>query len=486
VKRLFEKLLLFAVILVFGMTSLLACVNTPQENKPITSEDDYVKTVKGNPEPVYKAVLDAIGGSDVFPVGGFWGPFEKDPNNPTSADIVDGKEIPDFVTDGFYELLSDAGVNFVYASGRYWGQEDIVKAMDLAYEYNMGYFVLDSAVSNWAGVTDDKLSLDNSAFRNQLAPYINHPACAGIYVFDEPFANQFDSIGRIADLFYRENDYGNRHIASTLVGHTAANRWGGYDYKGELEAYIDKVNPEYLSFDYYVFDPDRQVSDYFKVLSDTYRAAEKAEIPFWSFLQAGGQWSDTLLDLPFDREYYPNENQFLWNYNTLLAYGSKGLMFFPMIAPYAFAMEKNGINFQKMGLIGADGRLNRWYYYADKANHNLQAFEHILMNAAHEGIIVTGEEAKFHTLDLPEVAESARFRELTGVSGDTMVGCFDYKGGTALYVVNYSMTQKQTIKLSFSDNYGYDVAQRGEWAAVHGKTLSLTLEAGEGALVVLR
>ena len=79
------------------------------------------------------------------------------------------------------------------------------------------------------------------------------------------------------------------------------------------------------------------------------------------------------------------------------------------------------------------------------------------------------------------------FRELTGVdAGDALVGCFDYKGGTALYVVNNSVTTKQEITLNFSDRYGYDVTQRARTVSVAGDSLTLTMEAGEGVLVVLR
>lgn len=48
------------------------------------------------------------------------------------------------------------------------------------------------------------------------------------------------------------------------------------------------------------------------------------------------------------------------------------------------------------------------------------------------------------------------------------------------------MTDKQTVRLSFDDNYGYDVVQRTQSVEVSGDEIPLTLEAGEGALVVLK
>ena len=79
------------------------------------------------------------------------------------------------------------------------------------------------------------------------------------------------------------------------------------------------------------------------------------------------------------------------------------------------------------------------------------------------------------------------YRELTSISGgDCVVGCFDYKGGTALYVVNYNRKEKADITLHFDrDDYRYTVTQRAESVDVVGNAVPLRLDAGEGALIVL-
>jgi IMP cyclohydrolase len=52
--------------------------------------------------------------------------------------------------------------------------------------------------------------------------------------------------------------------------------------------------------------------------------------------------------------------------------------------------------------------------------------------------------------------------QLTKVNGDDcVVSCFDYKDGTALYVVNYSRAEKANITLDFDkSDYRYTIAQR--------------------------
>ncbi len=52
--------------------------------------------------------------------------------------------------------------------------------------------------------------------------------------------------------------------------------------------------------------------------------------------------------------------------------------------------------------------------------------------------------------------------------------------------MNYSRTAKANVNLSFDkNNYRYTVIQRGETADVVGGQIPLTLDAGEGALIVL-
>ena len=79
------------------------------------------------------------------------------------------------------------------------------------------------------------------------------------------------------------------------------------------------------------------------------------------------------------------------------------------------------------------------------------------------------------------------FRELKTVSDNALAGCFDYKGKTMLYVMNNSVKAgTEEVKLTFDNNYAYGVIQRGFTRHASGKELTLKLNGGEGALVLLR
>ena len=349
----------------------------------------------------------------------------------------------------------------------------------------MAYFMLSSTMSDWAYAEDPVVTKE--AMQDALSGFIDHPACAGVYLIDEPFAYQFDAIKKVFDVFYKELNYTDKHLAVTMVGHTASDRWGGYNFERELDAFIEKADPRFVAFDNYIFKDDGvNTRQYFQVLSTLYNKLKTENLPLWSFIQAGGQWNDGSIDRE-DMENYPSRGEFLWNFNTLLAYGSKGILVFPMIQSinYSFA-PNNTFNFTRCGLLGADGSLNDWYFYLQEATQQLSAVDHILMHAKNEQILAAGFDAGKATALLPEAKDEGGYRELESVDGDALVGCFNYEGGTALYVVNYSMEENQKITLNFTGNYGYDVTQKGEQRFESGKKLTLSADAGEGIMVVLR
>lgn len=65
-----------------------------------------------------------------------------------------------------------------------------------------------------------------------------------------------------------------------------------------------------------------------------------------------------------------------------------------------------------------------------------------------------------------------------------MVGCFNYQGKTALYVVNYDMEYAQNIQLRFLDAYKFSVVQNAQKSYYNGSEMELTMQAGEGVLIV--
>ena len=68
---------------------------------------------------------------------------------------------------------------------------------------------------------------------------------------------------------------------------------------------------------------------------------------------------------------------------------------------------------------------------------------------------------------------------------DSLIGCFDYKGKNAFYITNNSLTENETLNLTFTQSVNGSVVQKGKKTEFSGSTKQLTFAAGEGVLVVL-
>ena len=430
-------------------------------------------------EEVYAVGFDFLGGQDVMPISGYYGPMPSEYS-------YNGQSFPSQYTDDIFEKISGAGINMIHHSyTNYTSTPDLVlKMLELGEKHNVGICVTDSVITH----TPTGSVKDVNTVAEGIAAYCDYPAFCGMYVVDEPgttyfkpTSNQHRDISTWATAFQALNELG-------IFG--SGNLFPNYNeeetelYKQYVEEYLESCSPKVLSTDYYLWDLEDPKPGYFANMDIIRHYANEYKIPFWWYIQAGGQWNDA--STRFDsEELYPHEGQMHWNVNTALACGAKGLEYFTLIQPVHFSYAKSTpFDFQRNGILGAWGNKTQWWYYAQNINKQVAAVDEVLMNSVNKGVIVTGEEAIADTEGLEMVIKGTSWRELQSVEGNTIIGCFNYNGKTALYVVNYEEEYAQKITLNLQDKYNVSVTQSAAVSRVNTDTLKLDLKAGEAALVV--
>lgn len=422
--------------------------------------------------------IDFLGGTDVMPIAGYYGPL---PSNYS----VDGQNLPDYISDEFMEKIRESGINFLHHQYTYYGQTPgkAVELLKLAEKYGIAVCVFDERITGNLG--EDTLSVDE--IDALVREYRDYPAFSGLYVLDEPGGSTYwtehdKMIPDYGQLFANLKELEVFSYSNLFPLTSYSNR---ENYEIYLQEYIDTCDVYYLSWDKYIWDKGNDVKDYFANMSLCRKYAEKAEIPFWPYVQAGSQWNDSFSR--FDTNgYYPNEGQLWWNVNTCLAYGAKGIQYFPLIQPYYFAYAvAEPFDFERNGIFGAMGNKNRWFYYIQGVNKQIAAVDEVLMNSVNKGMIATGKEAIEANAYSDYMLDGDSWRELTGVEGDTLIGCFNYQGRSAFYVVNYDYEYAQKITLNFADNYDMSVVQNAKETYINAKRLELTMAPGEGVLMVI-
>ena len=364
--------------------------------------------------------------------------------------------------------------------------EYIDKVLEMTEKYGMVYFPQDNYVTDSRGEN----ALSATEIGKRLVKMYDYASFGSAYLADEPgtsyysgaefpdrYISEFEGI---ADAFNElgVTTYGNMyplgHIEDKAV------------YEQYVEEFIDTFNPKILMWDQYPFEKfyGGDMSEIIMATSIMSKNAKENKIPFWIFIQAGDQFYVSGEDSA--TPYWPNEAQFDWNVNMGLAYGAQGIQYYTLLEVATGAIDsQGGLDNHRNGLIGAMGNKTQWYYYAKNINEHIASIDHVLMNSAHKGVIVSGEQAKKDTNGAYCMLEGKKFQELQSVNGDAMVGCFNYNGKTALYVVNYSMEYAQHITLDLNAEHKMTVTQLGETSYVKGDSLTLDMAAGEGILVVI-
>ena len=430
-------------------------------------------------EDVDTMSFDFIGGTDVMPLAGYYGPQ-------AGSHSANGQAMPDSISEEFMQMAVDCGINIFSANGAEFSTwpNRTMELLELCETYNIGLFVNDWTIN--ANLGENALSL--KAMDEQLQNYVNHPACIGVYVVDEPRTETYNN--HVANGYVK--DYGPVVRNLTELGVIPYTNLfpsiGEIPYRAYLTEFLDTCPVPFLSYDRYLFDQGNDLkyaNDYFVNMALVREAAEERGIPFWCFVQAGAQWNDGANR--FDSTgYWPEQGAFLWMANTSLAFGAKGLQYFPLLQPYYFAYAKTqDYDFERNGLISAWGTKNRWWYYAQIANKQIAAVDEVLMNSVNKGIIASDAEVLDDFKTVEYVIEGTAWRELSDVRGKAMVGCFNYFGKSAFYIVNYDIEYAQKITMEFSDVYKMKVVQKGQESYYATDSLELSMSAGEGVLIVM-
>lgn len=463
-----------AILMLAMLLSLCAC-----------SSNEASKTVEIEPMEAEESLgvsFDILGGKDVMPLAGYYGPY-------TGSFSYNGQTMPDYVTDEYFQMIAESGINLIVSSPVTYDSspDTIEKALDLGEKYDIGMYVGDSYITGNLG--ENTLSVEEISA--QLAKYRNHPAFCGLTVVDEPGSEVYYSQGgnggmmedypELSRILTQECDvfcYENLIKIYDMKERTA--------YEEYIKQFCETMYPTNLSYDYYPWDTGDTRGDftrYFWNLALIREYAQKYEIPFWVFIQAGSQWSEQAFD---SGDYVPTEGEFDWSVNMSLAFGAQGIQYFPLFQPHFYAYaETEPFDFERSGIFGTWGNKNRWYYYAQDINRHIATIDEVLMNSVSKGIIVSGQKAKEYCADTREaVMEGTSWRELADVKGNAIIGCFNYQGKTALYVVNNDYEWAQDITLTFQDTYKVRVSQAAEIEYLETNQLTLNMEAGDGVLVV--
>lgn len=426
---------------------------------------------------------DKILTGEVMSIGGYYGPIASYRSKTYLFTT------PNYLQDKYFQMLKDCGINLLTTVDCDYTEEpeNFIKTMELCEKFGIRIFVKDRALETMEG---------EGKIIRRMEPYSHYKCFAGIRIIDEPATSYYPDpeksgcperplteyskiatkLNAIPGLFGYVNLF---PYYSFLRGVTFE------DYKRYVHEYCQRVpNLKHLSYDHYVFD-SYDYKTFYDNMSFIRDTAKEHNVPFWAFVQCGGQWGrGGMTSLP----YFPSDGEFYWSGNIALAMGAKGIQYFPTVTPYRDGLnEKGEIDINRQGMIAADGSATPFYYMAKNLNAQIAAVDEVLMNAENIGVLAIGEAANKDTVNVSCKIEGCSYRELIDVEAEkgALIGCFDYRGKTALYVVNYDKAEEQKITLRFNKTCDFKTVAASGVKKLFDSKCELSIAKGEAFLIVL-
>jgi hypothetical protein len=298
-------------------------------------------------------------------------------------------------------------------------------ALDACHAAGLKAIVSDprTADYDWSAVDEAKARTNVASL---VAEVGRHPALFGYYLRDEPPANWFPGLEKVAARV-RELAPGKWPYINLFPDYAENSQLGTTNYAEYLERFIATCHPKILSYDNYSLMDDGSVREpYWSNLEAVRSACQKHGLEFWNIVLSVAHFNyrePTAADLRF--EVY-----------TTLAYGGRGLAYFTYFAP-----PVGGYRAAPVDQFGH--RTITWHFMQ---NVNLQ-----IHNLGPTVLQLTSDDV-YHIGKMPTGAKGPPTNSLvSGVSGDNfLVGEFTHRDGSRyLMVVNKDLAKSRTCKPQF-------------------------------------
>jgi hypothetical protein len=311
---------------------------------------------------------------------------------------------------------------------------------------------------------------ESPAFKTNLdsiiSAYARHPATGGYFLADEPGPDAFRVLGAVNQYLLAHDP---KHLPFINLLPNYAPEWAlGGSYEGHVEKYLSTVKPRLLSFDHYtLLNNGTEGSRYFQNLEVIRRQGLKHNVPTALIFLATAHGSYRV----------PKEAELLWQANSGLIYGTRGLLYFTYWTPSADPAFK-----ESNAIIDAQGTRSPLYDMTRRVNAGINAWAPTLMKLKSTGV--------YHTGKMPSDTQPVPKNLFVQIKeeGPIILGTFLHEDGSDwLMIMNRDLHGPSTATLQFNQKTKRlkELSRaKGKLATVKFKDqeLAVPLTAGEARL----
>ncbi|WP_144282357.1 hypothetical protein [Chryseobacterium echinoideorum] len=267
---------------------------------------------------------------------------------------------------------------------------------------------------------------------NTVKLFKKHPALYGYYIFDEPSPKEFDKLKILIDTISK---YDSKHIfyINLFPNYVGKDVIRNYTYKQYLEAFISKVNPSYISFDYYPIANNNVRKGWYSNLEDIRDISKINNIPFWAFACS---------TIHFNYLAPTTEGIKLQQFSNLL-YGAQSLQYFTYWTntfEYIWIKDKYG-----NGIVDDKGMPTATYDIVKNVNQQIQRLAWVFVGAKSDQVFHIGNQIPEGTFKLPSLPKGFSFFSTNGK--DALISYMSNGKNNFIIVQNKSLEKK--LKLEY-------------------------------------
>jgi hypothetical protein len=359
----------------------------------------------------------------------------------------------DQITSARYKEIADANFTLVHGAFGPSSDKQVVKQLDLCRNYGLKAIVVGDP--------------------NDPAKLVDHPACWGYHIVDEPPAG---SIPRIEGLVnaVRKIRPGKLAYFNLFPNYASAEQLGAATYDDYVGRFARETGCDVLSMDHYpMMTPTADGRDgYCSNLAAMRKHSLANGIPFWNFFNT----------MPYGPQDDPTESHIRWQIYTSIAYGAKGVLYFCYWTPQGGEFPKGG------AIVTFEGRKTRHYEQAKRINLGIKNLGPTLMKLTSVDVIRVKPGD-----NVAGALEGSPIKSIEG-GGDYLIGVFKHADGrravmlnnynhnyTAWPTVAFDVPDAGVVEVDAAD--GKEKPARDDSPAMPG--LQLSLDSGEGRLFIL-
>ena len=384
-----------------------------------------------------------------------------------------------FITPERYREVKEMGLDFVIGHvERGPDSPDVHRALACAAEAGLRYIL------RW----EDMIAYKDESpetLKKALAGVIEHEACMGVLIFDEPNAKNFPDMGKVADLYRKVSD---KYFYVNLFPFDAGEELlGTKTYREHLELYDKYLKNDMVSMDIYPYR--RKKGGYYvsacflRNLEEIQNLCVEKKMEHWQFIQ--GSMAYGISKAP---DYFDMRQQIY----VSLCYGATVLQYYCYCTPNLPALIGKK---RWTSMLDYYGKRTLRYEAAKRLNAEVHAMGPEFMRFAEDwqGVLpVRGTESEqeneaFGMLQSPLSAlpDGVKVR----ASQDAIVGVFGREGQRAYLAVNVTVPAYRIgneLSLTFPNAAEAVVYRAGKRkvAPLSEGRIELRLGAGEGVFVI--